>query len=176
VCSSDLAIIHNQSSLLSAPLVMDNGMLYVTTLEGVVAGIKTSDGSVAWQKPTNGRLWSTPAILKDVLYVGNMEGKILAISTKDGSVVWEQNAGSSIIGGGVVLTDAVVFPTEGGSLVAWDLNGQKQLWTQAINGSKLYTTPVIAGDSLVAAVTGGDKLLQAYSLSGQASWSFVMPK
>ena len=99
-----------------------------------------------------------------------------AISAKDGKIVWQKDAGSPIIAGGALLPDGVVFPTEGGSLIAWSFDGQKELWNQTING-KLYTTPVVAGQTLVVAVTGeAINLSRPINLNGQVSWPFVAPK
>jgi hypothetical protein len=74
-----------------------------------------------------------------------------------------------------VTTDSVIFTTEGGLVIAWPFSGEKELWRQTING-KLYTTPAVAGQMLVVAVTQGDKLLQAFNLNGQLAWPFVAPK
>lgn len=165
------------SALVSSPLLTKEGLLYISTLEGNVVALNGADGSSLWTANTGGRLWSTPVLHQDLLYVGNAANKVLAISTKDGKTTWQKDAGSPILGGGVVLpdTNTIAFPTEGGNLVAWSLDGQKQAWTQAIGG-KLYTTPVIAGQTAVVAVTEGDKLLQGVNANGQLSWTFVVPK
>lgn len=163
------------SALVSSPLLTKEGTLYISTLEGNVVALNGSDGSILWTANTGGRIWSTPVLNQELLYVGNAGNKVLAISTKDGKTAWQKDAGSPILGGGVVMQDSIAFPTEGGNLVAWSLDGQKQAWTQAIGG-KLYTTPVIAGQTAVVAVTEGDKLLQGVNANGQLSWTFVMPK
>lgn len=166
-----------ESALLSGPVLTADGQLIVATLEGEVVSVDINTRSILWRTPTEGRIWSAPAYHENILYVGNAANKIFAISVSDGKVVWTQDAGSPVIGGAVVLPDGVAFPTEGGNLVAWDFQGEKQQWTQTIGG-KLYSTPVIAGDRLIVAVTGGEegKLLQAFTLTGQESWPFTMPK
>ncbi len=60
-------------------------------------------------------------------------------------------------------------------MVALSYDGQKELWRQTING-KLYTTPVVAGQTLTVAVLEGDKLAQAFQVNGQVAWPFVAPK
>lgn len=163
------------SAMLSAPILTQDGTLYVSTMNGDVVAVKASDGSVLWTAKTGGQIWATPAQHEDSLYVGNVAGKVSAISAKDGSILWQKDAGSPIIAGGAVIPEGVVFPTEGGTVIAWSRDGQKELWRQTING-KLYTTPVVPGQKLVVAVTSGDKLLQSYNLNGQADWLFVEPK
>src|SRR5690606_8087329 len=113
------------SALLSAPVLSEDGMMYVTTLEGLVVALNPGSGSIVWETSTDGRIWSSPVLADDVLYVGNVSGatansktgKILAISAVDGSLIWEKATDSPVIGGGAVLSDAVVFPTEAGNLI-----------------------------------------------------------
>jgi outer membrane protein assembly factor BamB len=168
-----------ESSLMSAPVLDQNGALYVSTMAGNVVAVNSKNGRVQWTTPTEGSLWSSPVLGEGTLYVGNSDGKkagkVLAISTADGRVTWKQDAGSPVVAGGVLIPDMVVFPTEGGSLTAWSLKDGKQEWTQTIGG-KLYTTPAVSGDHLIVAVTQGDKLLQAVSFTGQIAWPFVLPK
>lgn len=165
------------SALVSAPVVEED-MLYIGALSGEVLAVNTTDGSIAWRTQTNGQIWSTPVLHENVLYTGNEAGMVSAISIADGSFVWpQQNAGGPIIGGGVLIEEGILFPLENGRLVAYNFQGEPiQMWNQSING-KLYSTPVVAGQTLVVPVTeGGDKLLQAFSLNGQQSWPYALPK
>ena len=173
------------SALLSTPVIASDGVMYITTLEGQVIALIPENGAIVWETATEGRIWSSPAFSDDILYVGNgsgttantRSGKIMALSAADGGIIWEQSIDSPVIGGAVILSDsdAVVFPTEMGNLIAWSLNGEKQLWAQPVNG-KLYTTPVIAGDTLAVSVAEGDKLVQAFSNNGQLTWTFTVPE
>lgn len=163
------------AALLSAPVLGQDGTLYLGNMAGAVMAIKPSDGSIQWKTDTSGQIWSSPVLYQDTLFVGNSNGKVFAISVKDGSVKWTKDAGGAIIAGGVALSDGVVFPTEDGNVIAFAFDGQKELWRQTING-KLYTTPVISGQMVVVAVTQGDKLLQSFNQNGQLAWPFVAPK
>ncbi len=163
------------SALLSAPLLTKDGTLYLADLQGEVVALKAADGSVIWKTDTGGRLWSTPVLKDTTLYVGNASGKVVAVSTQDGKITWQKDLGSPVLAGGALLPDGVVYPTEGGTVVALAFDGQKELWRQTING-KLYTTPVVAGQTLTVGVIEGDKLAQAYNVNGQVSWPFTAPK
>lgn len=163
------------SSLLSAPVLGEDGTLYVTNLDGEVLAINAKNGEILWRRPTEGYIWASPLLHEGVLYVGNLNNQVFALSAEDGSIVWQKDAGQPVVAGGALVEDAVVFPTEAGNLIAWDLNGERQLWTQTISG-KLYSTPVVAGENLVVGIMQGDTLLQAYNLDGQVSWPFSVPK
>jgi eukaryotic-like serine/threonine-protein kinase len=171
-----------------AILTQDGSTLYQTTMNGDVAAIKTADGSIQWKVNTGNRLWATPVLHDDTLYVGDEGGKVTAVSIKDQKIVWQKDAGSPILGGGALLPDGVVFTTEGtnrgndnnGKAIAYAFADGKELWQQTVNG-KLYTTPVVAGNTVAVGIMGGvnadaNKLIQTYDASGKASWSFMTPK
>jgi outer membrane protein assembly factor BamB len=164
-----------KSALLSGPVLTEDGKLIIATMEGVVTAIDLDTQNVLWSTPTEGRIWSSPVLHEGVLYVGNASNKIFAISESDGSILWKNDLGSPVLGGAAILPDGVAFPTEAGNLVAWDFQGQQQLWSKPIGG-KLYTTPVATGDRLVTAVAEGENLLQAFTLDGEESWAFAKPK
>lgn len=169
-----------RSSLVSTPLVGEDGSLFISTMTGEVISLNPADGSEKWTFTASGSSWSAPVLSDGTLFIGTSanktQGKILAISAVDGSKVWEVDAGAPVIGGGVAMQDLVIFPTEGGNLISWSKADGKQEWTQPIGG-KLYSTPVVTGDKLVVAVTQGeDKILQAVNSNGQISWPFALPK
>lgn len=163
------------AALISGPVLTQDGTLYLSSMGGKVMAIKAADGSVQWEANPGGQLWATPVLNQDTLFVGNSNGKVFAIAAKDGSIKWSKDAGSAILASGALLSNSVVFSTEGGAVIAYALDGQKELWRQTING-KLYTTPVVTGQTLVVAVTQGDKLLQTFNENGQPTWPFVAPK
>lgn len=163
-------------ALISSPVLSKDGStLYLGDMGGNVTAIKTADGSVQWKAKPGGQIWSSPALNNDTVFVGNSNGKVFAISTKNGATTWSKDAGGAILAGGALLDNAVVFTTESGAVVAYSLDGQKEVWRQTING-KLYTTPVVTGQTLVVAVTQGDNLLQTFNQNGQLTWPFVAPK
>jgi outer membrane protein assembly factor BamB len=172
-----------ESSLVSSPILTEDGKIFISTMIGDVYSLNASDGSVIWKTSTQGRIWSSPVVYKDTLYVGNSngttKGNVLAISAADGKIVWNKDAGGPVIGGGALLPDseAIAFPLETGSLTAWSLADGTAKWPAVAIGGKLYTTPVIAGDHLIVAVTEEKtKVLQAVTFNGQLAWPFALPK
>lgn len=171
-----------ESSLSSAPVLSEDGGLYISTMGGEVVSLDKARGSVKWKFQTQGSLWASPVLNGETLYVGSSIGKtkgnVYAISAASGQKVWEKDAGGPVVAGGVLLPEGgnIAFPTENGNLSAYALADGSSIWSQAIGG-KLYSTPVVAGDDLVVAVTQGEnKILQAVTFNGQNSWSFALPK
>ena len=172
------------ASLLSSPaLNQDNSVLYVGTLGGQVVALDTAAGKVLWRFSTSGEVWGTPVFNKDVVYIGDRGNTVFAIDAKTGKSIWKADVGTNVIGSGAIAQDGVIYATEGdpaaspGNGQVYDLsfsNGQK-LWSHAING-KLYTSPVIAGDKILIAITSADKLLTVLDSKGNETWSFAVPK
>jgi outer membrane protein assembly factor BamB len=65
----------------------------------------------------------------------------------------------------------MLVATESGSLIAFDSNGVK-IWDVSLGG-KIYTTPVAAGDLILAAPLNTDFLLAAVSRDGKLVWKFT---
>lgn len=167
-----------ESALMSSPVLAEDGTLYVNTMGGTTFAVNSADGSVLWSVETGAHLWGSPVLHENVLYFGGAGGKIFAVSTEADAgsdrILWEFDAASPIIGTGALLPDGVVFPTEGGTVVAIGFDG-KRLWYETLNG-KLYTTPVVANDTILVAATEGEQVVTAFDLSGDEKWSFVPPQ
>ena len=161
-------------AVIYSPALSDEGVLYVCTLARELLAVDTSRGQVQWQRKFDENLWAQPAVKADRLYLGDLGGSIYALSAADGSNIWTQNVGEPVTGQPTVLDGTVIFSTEEGSLIAVNLDGERQ-WSRSIEG-KIYTGPVVVGDRLAVGVTGGDAFLKLINLSGQDIWTFVPPK
>lgn len=162
-------------ALVGTPALSDKGVLFQGTITKEIVAVEAQTGKIVWRFPTEGSVWSTPALDGDKLYVGDMVGNLYALNTVDGSKLWSIKPAGPIIDPPLLTPDkTLVFGTESGALIAVDQSG-KILWNHAING-KLYSTPVQAGDRILVPVTQGDTLLVAVDKNGNQSWSFTQPK
>jgi outer membrane protein assembly factor BamB len=79
----------------------------------------------------------------------------------------------------LVTDDTIYFGTEAGTLYAMDLNG-KEKWKQSIKegdkNGKLYSTPVLSGDTLLVTAMGTTPLLYAFDLNGAQKWTPFIPE
>ena len=156
------------------PVLGENGRLYIGTLNKEMLAIDAATGRILWRTPTEGAVWSGPAMKSDAIYFGDLTGKFYALNPENGAILWTAQPDGPIVGTPVITETALVFGTESGSLVALDFSGS-QVWKREIGG-KLYTTPLQAGSRYLAAVTQGDKLLAFLDENGNQVWGFVPPK
>jgi outer membrane protein assembly factor BamB len=159
------------SALVSTPAVSQDGRLYLGTLGNEVIALDASNGSILWRKPTQGWVWSGPALVDGRLYFGDLSGTITAMNAADGSILWAKQPDGPITGCPLVTEEAIIYATEAGTLYSVTLEGEP-LWEVPLGG-KLYAHPVTDGQLILVAPMGGQALLVALDWDGRTVWSFV---
>jgi len=157
-----------------APVLSEDGVLYVSTLARNVLAIQADNGKILWQKAFENNFWSRPLLHDGTLYLGDLGGKIYAVSAKDGALIWENSVGEAVTGAPTWVDGRVIFTSESGKVIAFSEDGTAQ-WTVTVEG-KLYNGPVVAGERLLVGVTQGKILIQALTFGGQQAWAFEPPK
>lgn len=162
------------AAILSAPALSSNGVLFAGTLGKEVAAVDAKSGTILWKFAATGAVWASPVVKDGVVYIGDVEKNLYAIDAKSGSELWKVEMPSAVYAAAAIIPTGLIIATDGGDLVALSFKGEK-LWSQRING-KLYSTPVVAGEKVFAAVKDSEKLLFAYDFSGKELWSVAVPK
>lgn len=156
-------------------LTLDGDLIFTGTLANELLAINKNDGVIVWRFSTNGSIWSRPMLKDGILYFADSASTIYAVDEKTGAVKWKlEQIGGPILGSGGLFEKGIVFGTEDGKLVAVDYSGQR-LWEKQING-KLYSSPAVAGDKIIAGINNGDIVLRAFDFNGSDLWSFAIPK
>lgn len=166
------------TGIVASPVVTADGQLYVGTLSGNLYALKAADGSKVWQAALDGNIWSTPVVDGDTLYIGTSKGaagKLYALSTADGRTTWVHDDDGSIIASPLVLADQVIYVTEAGRIQSLNKNNTTK-WQVAIEGAKIYTTPLLAGDLIIIAPMQAQFILAAYDQTGTQKWIFAPAK
>jgi outer membrane protein assembly factor BamB len=161
------------NGIIGAPSIVD-GVIYVGTLSGNLYALNSADGSQKWVKMLEGGIWGTPATDGTKIYVGTVNGtagKFYIIDAASGQVATTKDEEGSIAAGPLLTTDQVIYVTETGRIQSVDLAGTPK-WQATIENAKLYTTPLLVGDSLMVAPMNAKFLLAAYNLSGAQKWTF----
>jgi outer membrane protein assembly factor BamB len=153
-----------------------DGNIYLSTLGNEVLALTANRGDIIWRFPTTGSPWAVPVLNDGIVYVGDLSNKIYAISASSGKATWQVDAPGPIASSPAVTSQGLIFASEDGAVFGVNFSGQKE-WNQTING-KLYSAPVLAGDTVVVGVTSGDKnlLLVTFDASGKQIWAFTVPQ
>lgn len=162
-------------ALVGTPAISeDNRTLYVGTFGSEMIAINAENGNVIWRAPTDGWVWSGPALADGRLYFGDLNGNFYALDAANGSSEWEipaENLDGPISSTPLILGDSIYFGTENGTFFAVNLEGTP-IWNQTIEG-QLFTSPVAAGELILVASTNMENLLTAFTTDSAKRWTFA---
>ena len=158
-------------SIVGTPAYGTEDVLYVGTFKSELLAINAENGEIIWRVPTTGWGWAGPSLKDGQIYFGDLKGVFYAVDAGDGSELWRVQSDGVISETPLVADDTIYFTTEAGTLYAVEFSGSTK-WSKAIGG-KLYTTPVLAGDSLILAPVGAQSTLLALDLSGNQKWAYT---
>lgn len=161
------------------PFVMD-GRLFVAHRNGVVKGIDTDTGKVAWSTDTDLPISGGPGAGDGLVVVGTSNANLVALDAETGEEKWRTRASSEILSIPKVASDIVVVHTIDGKIIAFEaLNGEQAwLYNRSVPVLTLYgsSSPVISGNKVICGFASG-KLAALDLISGTLLWeaSITLP-
>ncbi len=174
----------------SGPSV-DDGAVYLPTLNGKLIAYDSSNGDPRWQAAIQGAppprpafgcappvakplsFYSNPSFDRDTVYVGSHDGIVFAVNKSNGAVKWQYprvDRVGAVVGGIAVGEKAVFFGSSDGKVYALNASNGVEQWSFA-TGGKIWATPALKGDNLfVGSFDGSVYALNASS--GALVWKF----
>jgi outer membrane protein assembly factor BamB len=167
-------------AIVGTPAFDQDGVLYVGTFGGKLFALNANNGSILWEFPTanGGWIWSGPTISDGVLYFGDLNGYLYAINAGNGTQIWQKTPDQldgQLVGSPLVVEDEIYITSEEGILYKLDKSGNI-IWSKAIEGGKIYSSPKFANDLILVTPILADKLLVAFERDGNEKWSFIPPE
>lgn len=164
--------------------VRNEELVYVSSFDKQVYALETQSGEIVWTAPAEAAIWGAPLYVDGVVYYADLDGNVYAVGAESGEFIW-QSSGAGYIVAQPVYADGNVFiasagdpdlaPNERtGALIAFDAEDGSELWRQSTT-RPLFTTPVIAGDTIVVAQDDVQTLLVYFSFDGAQTGSFARP-
>jgi outer membrane protein assembly factor BamB len=167
-------------ALASAP-IMNSDMLYVASFDRKLHALDINTGEERWAAAADDWIWSSPAYDRGVVYFVDAQGKVYAVDGVTGDLTWEHELGESVQTSPVISDEAVYIGSEGdaelgqGLLTALSTADGQELW-RTITPAPLYTTPVIVGNTIIAALQGESTVLMGFDLgTGNQVWEVPRP-
>lgn len=177
-------------------VAVDGNNLYVASLNGKVIGLDatnrnklfrdieltiTSSGGFLSCSPSSSPqyIYGTPVVAGNMIFVTTYTGKVYAYDSAKAIEQWsypENGSVASIVGGAVYADGKLYFGCNDGKVYAINATSGQQTPTAVWNtpfatGNKIWSTPVISGDTLL--VASFDKKIYAINLSnGIEKWHF----
>ncbi|MGD0611832.1 MAG: PQQ-binding-like beta-propeller repeat protein [Anaerolineales bacterium] len=161
-------------AILGSPVLQSDGTLFVGTYGGSVVALDTSTGRVRWSHPASGWIWASPTLTDTDLLVGDSKGMLYDLDPSTGKERWHQQLNGSILSSPASDGKSIVVGTEDGNLYYYDLTGSV-VHTASVSG-KVYSTPVIIGNTILVVPTGATDILIAYDQNGTQKWALPPAK
>ncbi len=105
------------SSVRSAP-ILEDGILYVTSVNGVLHALDVVTGTSKWKFQAAGQVHSTPSLSENRILFGCDDGKVYALDRHAGSKLWEAPTGAEVWASPVVLPELWTWPLPSSSIHA----------------------------------------------------------
>lgn len=120
-------------------------------------------------------IWGTPALDNGTLYYADLSGNLYSLDLESKIQNWDAvKPNGPIVASPLVAGDAIYVVTESGSLLSLDRDA-KVVWEKEIGG-KIYTTPVLSGETILVAPYQAEFALAAYDAAGKQAWTFTPEK
>lgn len=161
-------------AIVGTPAIGSDGTLYVGTFGKEMIALNATNGSIQWRFTTQDWVWSGPVQENNTLYFGDLSGYLYALDAVKGSSLWRIQPQTAILDTPVVTGDKMYFTTETDTLYIVSTAGN--IISSKVIGGAIYSSPVIAGDTILVAPTNFDALLVALNLDGNQKWTFTPAK
>lgn len=94
--------------------------------------------TIKWKFKTNGQVYSSPVVYKNMLITGSCDSNLYALNKTDGAVVWKFKTGGEVRSSVAIDNGTVFFISTDGIFYALDVQSGKQKWTYKTAGEKVY--------------------------------------
>jgi outer membrane protein assembly factor BamB len=154
--------------------VAGEGGVYIGSFSSNIEFVNSNGSHEVLATATNW-IWGTPALDNGTLYYADLDGTLYSLDLASGAQNWDAvKPDGPIVASPLVAGDQIYVATESGSLFALDRDA-KVNWEKAVGG-KLYTTPVLSGETVLVAPYKAEFALAAYDAQGKQAWTFTPEK
>lgn len=162
-------------SATSSPAVAGDGTVYFASEDGFVYAVN-GDGSLKWQRSTNGAIdIATPAVGADgTVYIGSGDGFLYALNNGTGTRKWRFAAGTGISSTAAIASDGTIYFRDDNTLFALTggASSATQKWSFPISGGGTYGSPSLAADGTIYVGAAGGTFY-AFNPDGTVKWKFA---
>ncbi len=142
--------------------------IYATTA-GEIKAVKVSDGKQVWSFRTGAKIYSTPALKKNIIVESVTDGKVYALNALTGRMIWKFDAAEPIVASPVIYDNAVFIAGSGGKCFSLSLTDGKEKWHYNEVTGFVETIPVIH-NNLIIFGTWENRLYALDKNTGSMTW------
>lgn len=149
-------------------LIVAQGMVYFGAANGTVYALDATRPVKRWEFPTEGKIWSTPAIDGDTLFIGSFDNKLYALDAADGSKKWEFETEGAIVATPLIYNNTVYIGSFDRYLYAIDATDGSLKW-KFLAENWFWAKPLIHNNTIYAANLDG----KVYALAAESAVTLV---
>ncbi len=142
--------------------------------QGTVKALNLADGSLLWQTPTGGKVFSTPALTDDCVYIASTDKNIYCLSLQDGSIRWSYPTPKGIVASPAVWDGKVYIGASDGFFRALDAATGKLIWQTGGIADFVEARPYV-DDQQVVIGCWGNALYSMDPQNGKLQWTWDVP-
>ena len=132
-------------------LLLAEGVLYVSAMDGAVQALRASDGAPRWKAATEGYCHSSPVLAGDRVVVGSADGHVYAFGARDGALRWRRRTNGPVYASAAVAKGVAAIASGDGSVYGLDLATGAVRWTYAL-------PPSVSAFAQSPAATDGERI------------------
>ncbi len=135
---------------------VENGVVYITSLDGNLYALDASTGAVKWTFSDPKGLTTSPVLVGDIILAGGFDSTLFAVNKTTGELAWQLPVNNWILST-PVLDDAgtAYFGDFDGVLHAVNTKDGSEEWSLPLNRGKIRGSVAISGDFVVAGTDDG---------------------
>ncbi|BBB48177.1 PQQ-binding-like beta-propeller repeat protein [Pelolinea submarina] len=159
--------------------VLEDGILYVGTVDGIVYAVDLEKQSVVWKYTVEDEMasiWGTPVLTSDAVFFGDENGNLYAVDKKDGSALWPSpfETGASLISSGITVDDKAVFAASDGKI--FSIDSSKEPKTLTTLDAVIYSPLGFEDGKIVVVPASSEALVKAIDTNGNEVWTYLPTK
>lgn len=153
--------------------VIQNGVIYTASADGVVQATDKSSGTILWSKQLPQHLMSGPSVSQGYIVVATSKSQIMVLKQEDGSTLWQAELSGDSLAKPTIVGQDLFAKTIDGNLYAFQLKNGEKKWV-VDHGSpslilKASSSPVMMGQLVLVGYPDG-KLDAVDKQTGQLIW------
>ena len=149
---------------------------------GVSSSSAPIKGDLLWQSPTEGPVYSSPAVYAGRVFVGSDDFNVYAMDANDGSTVWVAQTGDKVRSSPAVASDYLFVGSDDGVFYCLDFSSGSVIDTYQ-TGDKIRSSPVVTENGITIVSTDGFiyhfslplTLEWKTSVTGTGTWEYYTP-
>lgn len=113
-------------------LLLADGSLYVSAMDGSVVALRASDGARRWRATTGGYCHSSPVLAGGRVFVGSADGGVYAFRARDGKRLWVRRTEGPVYASAAVAKGIVAIASGDGRVYGLAEESGAVRWSYAL--------------------------------------------